>query len=334
MRRNYFNKTFQLLNQIDKTGITYNLKIQADSEGYIDKECPKCKSKFKVFNEDLDNRIKSNDKCYCPFCGHVDRYNSWWTTEQLEQARSQAVKKLQYDLMGALEEDAQVFDGSSNGFIKITMSVSGEKRFIDFPSEALEEMQQKVVCENCGTRYAVIGAAFFCPCCGHNSAPRIFFTALSKVRTKISNLESIGCAIKNKDTAKFICQSLIESSISDLVVALQRLSECIYHQLSKGKKLKKNVFQRIVDSNELWREICGKDYHDWLSSEEYNLLIKCFQQRHILQHKDGIVDQDYLKNSGDTTYNEGQRLVINIEDIVKYLDVFEKIGKIIISLKD
>ncbi len=38
--------------------------------------------------------------------------------------------------------------------------------------------------------------------------------------------------------------------------------------------------------------------------------ISGYQQRHLLAHCEGIVDQDYINKSGDTTYAVGQRLVI------------------------
>lgn len=40
-----------------------------------------------------------------------------------------------------------------------------------------------------------------------------------------------------------------------------------------------------------------------------------FQQRHVLAHNDGVVDQDHVDKTGDTRYSVGQRLVIRQEDV-------------------
>lgn len=337
MSQDYFKNTKRFLQSLQSPR-TITTEIEIDKDGFYDKECPNaiCLSKFKVFADDWVNKIIPHNECHCPFCGHIDGYNSWWTTEQIEQAKKQAVEQLGAELGAALNRDAKQFNSAQpkNSFLKMSMRFSGQTQYINLPIESLETMQQKIVCEKCGTRYAVIGAAFFCPTCGHNSASKTFNNTIDKVNAKISNVPLIKSVISetNKDGAETTCQSLIESSVSDLVVALQRLCECVYPQLPNAQPLKKNVFQRLDDSNILWKQVCGKDYKDWLTTNEYSLLVKCFQQRHILQHKDGIIDNDYILKSGDTLYCVGQRLVVKESDISTYSSIISKLGQIIISL--
>lgn len=52
-----------------------------------------------------------------------------------------------------------------------------------------------------------------------------------------------------------------------------------------------------------------------------------FQRRHILEHNGGIVDSKYLTNSKDTTYTEGQRLVIRDGDAIGLIKVIKKLGQ-------
>lgn len=337
MSNDIFKNTMNFLREIQETQ-KFTVQIETDKEGYYDKECPsiECLSKFKVFAEDWVNTIIPNDKCHCPFCGHVAGYNSWWTTEQIEEGRKQAIESVSAGLGKALEQDTIAFNKrqSKNSFLKMSMKFSGSKSAVALPIEALEAMQQKNVCEHCGVRYAVVGSAFFCPACGYNSAKKTFNNAIDKVNAKICNLNKIKVAISvySRDDAEYTCQSLIESSVSDLVVALQRLCECIYPTLENAQPLKKNVFQRLGDSNNLWKDICGKDYTDWLTKEEYSILLRCFQQRHILQHKDGIIDSEYISKSGDNRYTVGQRIVIKESDVTAYATIIKKLGDIIINI--
>lgn len=312
------------------------MEILPDSDGYIDKECPNpdCQSKFKVNDEDWGN-LFSDEAVYCPFCGHEAPAESWWTTEQIEQLEKQAVESLEAQLGQALERDTKNFNRHApKGFITMSMKFSGTTYAPNLPAVALEEMEQKITCEKCGARYAVIGSAFYCPCCGHNSARQTFINTIEKVNSKINNLETIRDAISqySKDEAARTCTSLIETSIPDLVVALQRLCECIYPQLPGAKTLKKNVFQRLDDGNALWKEIVGKGYEDWTSASDYLLLKKCFQQRHILQHKEGIVDQEYIDKSGDTAYKVGQHLIVKKSDVLEYATIVTAIGNAILAL--
>lgn len=291
----------------------------------------------KVYAEDWREKF-SDEAVYCPFCGKVAPAKSWWTTEQIEQAKSQAINGVKAKINQALEQDTNDFNRHTpkTGFITMSMKFSGSTYAPNLPAAALEEMQQKITCEKCGARYEVIGSAFYCPCCGCNSAKQTFINTIKKVKSKINNLETVRAAISeySKDEAARTCSSLIETSIPDLVVALQRLCECIYTQMPGAKAIKKNVFQRLDDGNKLWVELVGEGYEDWISSNEYSKLKKCFQQRHCLQHKEGIVDQEYIDKSGDTSYAVGQHLIIKEKDILDYSNIVTTIGSKIIELSD
>ena len=50
-----------------------------------------------------------------------------------------------------------------------------------------------------------------------------------------------------------------------------------------------------------------------------------FQKRHILEHNQGIVDEKYIKNSKDTSYKIGQRVVIKKEDTEQLLYIIKKL---------
>jgi len=51
-----------------------------------------------------------------------------------------------------------------------------------------------------------------------------------------------------------------------------------------------------------------------------------FQQRHLLSHCQGIVDEEYLAKSGDASYAVGQRLVITEEAVLEFASVVELLG--------
>lgn len=338
MGKNYFRNTFRALEELSRT-TTYSMEVLPDEDGYFDKECPneECLSQFKVNAEDWEN-LFSDEAVYCPFCGYSAPAKNWWTTEQVEQAESQAIKMVEAKLGAALDRDARDFNRSQsrNSFIKMSMKYKGRKSFVNLPSFALEEMQQKITCDSCGARYAVVGSAFYCPCCGKNSARLTFANTIDKVRGKINHLETVRQAIAeySKDEAARTCDSLIESSVPDLVVAFQRLCEAVYPTLDGSKPVKRNVFQRLADGSSLWRDVAGEGYEDWLTTDQYALLKRCFQQRHLLQHQDGIVDQDYITKSGDSRYQVGQHLRIKENDVIAYADIVELLGNKILSLAE
>jgi hypothetical protein len=55
-------------------------------------------------------------------------------------------------------------------------------------------------------------------------------------------------------------------------------------------------------------------------------LVKWFQQRHLLAHTQGIVDADYLARTSDTSYQIGQRIVVNEVPLREFVTVVDKLA--------
>lgn len=322
-----FEKTIKELNNMKN--LTYSQDIPIDSEGYIDKECPneECLFQFKVLAEDW--RDKCNDEAiYCPKCGKSETSEKWYTTEQVEQAQRNAKAYITRRIGKALEMDSKVFNRKqNNSFIKLNMKVSGFGRVRELPLQCIELMEQKIQCEECGTRYCVIGSAFYCPCCGYNSSTNTFEEFIKTTKAKIDNLNVIRNAISNKDEAERVVRTLIETIPNDLIEAIQCLSEEIYDKLPNKREIRdNNVFQRIDESSELWKEATNSSYEDWLTSEEYEKMKKYYQQRHLLTHKNGIVDDRYIIKSNDVSYKVGERIVFNEANAKVFTNIIEKVG--------
>ncbi|TBU72476.1 hypothetical protein DNK06_20295 [Pseudomonas daroniae] len=54
-------------------------------------------------------------------------------------------------------------------------------------------------------------------------------------------------------------------------------------------------------------------------------LTKAFQQRHLLAHTQGVVDDDYIQETADIRYKSGQRLVIKREAVTEALNLVEQL---------
>lgn len=87
-----------------------------------------------------------------------------------------------------------------------------------------------------------------------------------------------------------------------------------------------NAFQRLQQGSELWNKALNECYSDWLSDQELSDLNILFQKRHILSHNEGIVDEIYIKKSGDASYKVNQRIVVSNRDIDLLLICLEKMS--------
>ena len=127
-------------------------------------------------------------------------------------------------------------------------------------------------------------------------------------------------------------ESMLESSIGDMVSAFQKFASCKYDELSE-KTSRVNDFQIVDKGSKLFEEETGKKYSDWLSAGELAFMELMFQRRHILEHNNGMVDQQYLNKSGDTSYSLGQRIIVKEVDAHSLLAILRKLGNSITTLQ-
>lgn len=319
-----FEETIRALRHLDKISVP----IEDDEEGFFDRECPSedCLFQFKVLSEDWKSKVR-DEEVFCPNCGHSDDSKKWWTQEQIEHAKKAALAQVTASIRGAMKLDADRWNSrrSRNSFISMTMKVDNKPQHVPLPPAAAKPMQLKITCPACECLYAVIGAAYFCPACGHNAADLMFVQTVSGVRQSLDVLDTLRAAIADRDTAESTARLLIENSLQNAVTAFQRCAESLFADLPSSPKARRNAFQNIIEGDELWRSATGKSYVDHLSPSELNQLKLAFQQRHLLAHTQGIVDEDYVAKSGDTRYRPGQRLVIRADGVRELLGLIEKL---------
>jgi hypothetical protein len=194
--------------------------------------------------------------------------------------------------------------------MRITMSVDNKPKHIALPRAAAEPMEMKVACPACACRYAVIGAAYFCPACGHNSVERDFQRSIERQLASLDAIIHVRQAIKDRDVAENTIRTIVESGLLNAVTSFQRYAEALYLRKPGMPAPRRNAFQNLAVGSELWQQAYGRNFEDHLGAANLAELNRYFQQRHLLAHKDALVDADYTQRSGDGAYTEGQRIVI------------------------
>lgn len=305
-----------------------SVSIPSDAEGYFDRECPspECLLQFKIHEDDWRAKV-GDEEVFCPFCGHTAESDKWWTQEQLEHAKKAAVAHIDQRLGRAMRRDADRWNRrqSRNSFISITMKVDSRPRHVLLPPAAAETMRLKITCPECACRYAVIGAAFFCPACGYNAAELVLSLSLTGIRGALDALAPVRAAIHDRDTAETTARLIIENGLQNAVTAFQRYAEAIYARLPAAPQARRNAFQNLSVGSDLWYAATGKHYSDYLEPAELAEVRRAFQQRHLLAHTQGLVDQDYLVCSGDIAYRPGQRLVVREAAVRRCVGLIEKL---------
>ena len=313
------------------------ITIHSDEKGYFDRECPNenCLYTFKINMQDWKEKV-SDDEVHCPMCGHIDTADKWWTQEQLESmqeiAASYAMSMITKELDKAFGKLAR--STRNNKFLKITYKPSKKITFQNNPIGQSEEWETDITCEKCGTRYSVIGSAYFCPCCGHNSAVSAFNESTDSIEKMLKSLPEMKQLLTEsygRDKAETMCRGLLESSLGDIVSAFQKFASCHYDKLT-GEISRVNDFQIVEKGSQLFKDAAGKGYEEWLSDQELHDMNMLFQRRHLIEHNNGMVDQKYVDKSGDHSYVIGQRLVVKGNDAYALLAIIKKLAKGLMTL--
>jgi hypothetical protein len=322
-----FDELLREIRRLD--GLKVSVSIPTDEEGYLDRECPssECLSEFKVHEHDWRDKVQ-DEEVFCPFCGHTADSGKWWTQEQLRHAEKTALAQVDQRIGRAMKRDAENWNRRQprNAFIRMTMSVNNRPQPILLPPQAADPMRLKITCPACACRYAVIGAAFFCPACGHNAAELVFSQTIAGVRNTLDALSSVRAAIPDRDTAGTTARLIIENGLQNAVTAFQRYAEALYARHPSGAKPRRNAFQNLAEGSDLWKAAFGTRYSDYVNTADLAALIRMFQQRHLLAHTQGLVDQDYITRSGDTAYRIGQRIVVREMAVRECLGLIEKLA--------
>lgn len=317
--------------------ISIPVTLQSDENGYFDRECPNenCLYQFKIKLKDWEDKV-SDEEVHCPMCGHVDTSDKWWTQDQLEQIQEIAANYAMNYIQAELDKSFRSLERStrSNKFFKITYKPGKRVSFINNPIGQMPEWEQEIACEKCGTTYSVIGSAYFCPCCGYNSASSSFSESLDTIQKMLDSVDQMKALFSEKydnDKAETMCRSMIEGSLGDCVSAFQKFAERRYTEIT-GKSARVNDFQIIEKGNNLFRSAVGYGYEKWLSEYELSMLKLYFQRRHLFEHNNGMVDEQYLSKTGDTNYSVGQRLIIRKNEVEEVLKILKKLGDGILSI--
>lgn len=137
-----------------------SISLQSDENGLVTLQCDRCKSRFKVECEYLNNELEG-DIC-CPVCGISEELNTFYPEEVVEEAKKIAI-------MEAQEMIQQSLKGLNSKYFKVkTTPVTRANRQLVFNNKDYDMQQITVNCchKDIALMPADITAGYYCPYCG------------------------------------------------------------------------------------------------------------------------------------------------------------------------
>ncbi len=312
------------LHKLERTQ-TIPIDVPLDGDGYFDRLCPspECSTGFKVLLTDWRDK-GPDEQAFCAICGYPAKPLMFTTPEQQEYFNAHGIRHVQGQLDSAFRRATP--RTQKVGFVQMRLTYKPSAPVLVVPYEATAVLSQQSDCERCGCRYASLGAAFFCPACGHNSALTTFQASVETVRKTMHLAGRLPELMDDRDDAADLARHLAEDSLVRLWTAFQRFAEAVYEPHVEYEKPKRNAFQNLEVSDRLWRAAIQRTYSDMLTDDEHRGLVKFVQQRHVRVHPDGLIDQDYIDKSGDHAYRVGQRLVVKPSAVLRLAEIVVKLS--------
>lgn len=308
------------MDNLRRLGNRISIPIQPDSDKYTGRECPnpECEGYFKV---EFGTGLKEKDvPCHCPYCGYIAQHNKFGTKEQIEYAKSIAIKTINDAILKDLKKHE--FEYKSHGLLGIGISMKvkpGKTIPIRYYRE--KKLETEIVCDNCTLRYAIYGVFAFCPDCGQHNSLQI----LNKNLELVSKM--LGMASKaEKELADHLVRNALEDCVSSFDGFGREICRVYANKASAPDKAGKVSFQNIEGAKRALSILFSIDLIKGLSVEEWQITVSGFQKRHLLSHKMGIVDDEYIQKTGDTQVVVGRNICISDEEVRKLIEIIRKLS--------
>jgi hypothetical protein len=301
--------------------MTFKVHIPTDEEGMTGRECPvnACLGYFKIkFGTGLKGE---NLPCVCPYCGHRGAHNTFWTKEQLAYLKSLAVREARGILVDELKKLEFNIPPRGSFGIGISLKVKeGSPPPIRFYRE--KRLETKAVCTSCTLEYAIYGVFGFCPDCGIHNSLQILNKNFEHAEKELALAGSV-----DEEFAAQLIGDALENAISAFDGYGRETCRVHATKASDPEKAEKLKFQNIKGAQGRVVALFHFDLAARLSPDEWQLVCRCFQKRHLLAHKMGVIDHDYINSDVDPRAIVGRKVSIDVEEVRALIANLKKVGQ-------
>lgn len=317
------------MNHLKNLGNQMNISIPTDENGYLGRECPEesCEGYFKI---KPGTGLPSATDCICPYCGTKKHTSHFHTKDQVEYATSMAFRAI----TEAVTKDLKKMEFSSKprgafGIgISLTVKPGNLPQIYRYQEQALETY---IECSECTLNYSVFGVFAYCPDCGlHNS-----------LQTLKKNYEVVLKMLELSTTVEGDLRNhLVENALEDCVSAFDGFGRSLVaaHSKNNGNQNVDIRFQNLEAGLKKVETLLSISLSSVLSHPSFSRVTLSFQKRHLISHKMGVIDNDYIAKSGDQGAILGRKIHISTDevrslasDLLSFADVlsslFSKAGK-------
>lgn len=308
-------------------GNQIQVPIPKDEDGFLGRECPQqaCEGYFKV--KPGTGLRGTGLPCTCPYCGHTASSRDFWTKQQLAYAKSVALSQITSALRADLKSFE--FDIKPKGAFGIGISMKlqpGTPVPIRYYRE--KALETVVTCDGCTLEYAVFGVFGFCPDCRQHNSLLTLRRNLVLIRKQVA----LAATLTDAALRQHIIEDALENSVSALDGFAREACRVRASASVDPAKAESVSFQNIDRAARRLKSLFNVALVEAVGSDDWSLLTVGFMKRHLIAHRSGVVDQQYLDETGESPTLLGRRIVIDDEQAIALADAVERLGETLIRV--
>lgn len=261
----------------------------SDREGFFGRVCPHCKKYFRTESPSVFKPVT------CPYCGLTAATHYFLTEGHREFIKAHT--------------DAFVEAFTEGKDVAVDLDELSRQAAPNRPPHYFfeEKQQTRFKCSKCNVKSDILGVFGYCPNCGHRNSMEILNAQLDQLEDKVKNPrytkeQRLQRENEWRDIVKQ-CVSYFEGYARDLQSAILNKVPFIP---SRKKAIEKLSFHNPIQTTEELEKFLGIDILNGINVEEKEFINRRFHRRHLYEHSTGVVDQDYIEKSGDTSVRLGQ----------------------------
>lgn len=189
-----------------------------------------------------------------------------------------------------------------------------------------KKLETEVICDRCTLRYSIFGLFAFCPDCGAHNSQQILEKNLEVTEKELE----LSATLEGD-----LSTHLVQDALENIVASFDGFGRetCRVRAASATDPLRtKNVsFQNIERARQRVQDLFRVDFATGLDETQWRSVCRGFNKRHLLAHKMGVVDQQYVNQTGDTSIAVGRKIIIDPNEVRELLTLVRKLGKTLVN---
>ena len=312
---------------VEQMGNQINVPIPKDDNGLLGRECPKadCLGYFKV--KPGTGLTGVGLLCHCPYCGQTADPNSFWTKEQIQYAKSVALRQF----ADAVRKDLKQFEFEypASGAFGIGLSMKLQPGPLPPLRHYREQkLETDVVCDACTLHYAVFGLFAYCPDCGVHNSLQVLLRNLALVAKQLE----LATSVESADLATHLVEDALENCVSAFDGFARETCRVRAGHSQDAARAANLSFQNLGNAAKIVQALFGVDISRAVDAAAWDRTNRAFSKRHLLAHRSGVIDDKYASSSGDASAVVGRRISIQPAEVTDVAETVAALGRALVGL--